>query len=159
MPPGIYKRKPRPFRERFEKKIGNMDDCWQWEGSKSNLGYGHFFMRGKLEQAHRASWKIYKGIIPKGKCVCHTCDNRLCVNPKHLWLGTQADNVKDMMMKGRGIKATPEKNGSAKLTWDKVEKIRNLYKTGNYYYKDLANMFNVCESQIKRINNYWSWKI
>lgn len=159
MPPGIYKRILKPFKLRFEKKIGNKDNCWEWIGNISLLGYGHFFMNGKLEQAHRAAWKIYKGKIPKGICVCHTCDNPSCVNPKHLWLGTQTENIRDMMKKGRGMKADSAKNGGAKLNWNQVEKIRKLYKTGDYFYKELANMFGVCESQIKRIMNNWSWKI
>ena len=159
MPPGIYKRKPRPFRERFEKKIGNMDDCWEWIGGLSQFGYGHFFMRGKLEQAHRASWKIYKGKIPKGLCVCHTCDNRKCVNPKHLWLGTRNDNIQDMIKKGRATKADPEDNGSAILNWELVNKIRQIRREKRIYYKDLAVMFNVHYATIKRIILNKSWKI
>lgn len=158
MPPGIYKRKPRPFRERFEKKIGDMTDCWEWIGTKSATGYGQFFMQGKLEQAHRASWKIYNGKIPKGKCVCHGCDNRLCVNPYHLWLGTQADNVKDMMEKGRGIKASSENNGGVKLSWAEVDAIRNLYPQMKSHRK-LAKQFRISRRQISRIVRNLSWKV
>lgn len=159
MPPGIYKRKLKSFKERFEKKIGNKNNCWIWIGRKSIFGYGQFFMKGKLEQAHRASWKIYKGIIPRKLCVCHSCDNRSCVNPKHLWLGTRNDNVQDMIKKGRDRKAPSDKNGSAKLTWQKVNKIRKIRKEKKVYYKDLAKMFNVHYATIKRIITNKTWNI
>lgn len=157
MPPGIYNRILKPLKPRFEKSIGNRDNCWEWVGGTSVLGYGHFFMKGKLEQAHRASWKIYKNKIPKGLCVLHKCDNRKCVNPKHLWLGTQKDNIKDMIKKGRDKKASSDRNGGAKLNWNQVDEIRKIRKEEGTYYKDLAKMFNVHYATIKRIITKKSW--
>lgn len=162
---GIYKRKRKSVSVLFESKFSipypiNNKDCWEWKTRISPFGYGQFATtEGKTWQAHRFSYQLYKGEIPKNMCVCHTCDNRRCVNPKHLWLGTRNDNIQDMIKKGRAYKADSEDNGSAKLSWANVNKIRELYKTGKFFYKDLGKKFNVCESTIKRIMNNWSWKI
>ena len=146
MPTGIYQRKRKSVLERFEKYIDKNGDCWEWKGKISPFGYGQFSVSwGECWQAHRLAFKLYKKEIPKGMCVCHTCDNRKCVNPKHLWLGTRNDNNQDMIKKGRAMKAKPEDNGSAKLNWVDVNDIRRLYKTNRFYYKDLARKFHVCE--------------
>lgn len=165
MPTGIYKRKRKLVSELFESKFTipyPLGDklCWEWKAKISPFGYGQFATtKGKTWQAHRFSYQLYKGGIPKNMCVCHTCDNRRCVNPNHLWVGTRNDNIQDMIKKGRAYKADSEDNGSAKLNWDNVAKIRELYKTGNYFYRDLGKKFKVCESTIKRIINNWSWKL
>lgn len=77
-------------------------DCWIWQGSTNNIGYG-FIRDGKnMRTAHRVSYEEHIGPIPYGMCVCHTCDNPLCINPNHLWLGTRKQNSRDMIVKGRG---------------------------------------------------------
>jgi len=86
--------------------IDESTGCWLWTGSKNQLGYGMIQRRNKEVgilnlSAHRASYEHHKGPIPDGMKVCHTCDVRHCVNPAHLWLGTQADNMQDMQDKGR----------------------------------------------------------
>jgi hypothetical protein len=160
MPTGVYKRKSKPIRERFESKFvkGNDDECWEWQARISPFGYGQFAINpGNIPQAHRFSYELYLRKIPKGMCVLHRCDNRKCVNPKHLWLGTQQENIKDMILKKRDKKATPDKNGGAKLTWEQVNEIRKIRREKGTYYKDLAKMFNVHYATIKRIILKKSW--
>lgn len=90
-------------------QIRGRDECWIWLGSKNRnkAGYGRIERNGKKEVVHRIAYKIYYGIDPNDLCVCHTCDNSMCVNPRHLFLGTHADNMRDMKAKGRAI--SPQK--------------------------------------------------
>lgn len=93
-----------PFKERFEEKIFySPDGCWYWTGERLKIGYGRTYNNKTYEYAHRASYRIYKQ-DPTGMLVCHHCDNPLCVNPDHLFLGTHRDNTRDMMRKNRGSK-------------------------------------------------------
>jgi hypothetical protein len=75
--------------------------CWEWLGSKNVRGYGNAEFRREKLPAPRLAYRTFKGLIPKGMLVCHTCDNPGCINPEHLWLGTVADNARDMALKGR----------------------------------------------------------
>lgn len=80
---------------------GQFDDCWPWLGTVGHHGYGRVSWNGRAHQAHRVSWMLTRGPIPVGMVICHSCDNPICVNPNHLWMGTQRDNVDDCKSKGR----------------------------------------------------------
>lgn len=161
-----------PLRPRFNAKWipEPYSGCWLWTGSvKSStipgtLVYGEIHYMKKLMLAHRASWLLHKGEIPNGLDVLHHCDTPLCVNPDHLWLGTQKDNVDDMIKKGRKFIARGERAGSAKLTEDEVRQIRSLYRPGKAPFKndfgiyELARQFGVSSSCVwSIIKGHW-WR-
>ena len=88
--------------ERFFKYVKKTNTCWVWTGCRVSNRYGNILINGKHTLAHRYSYELHKGKIANGLYVCHKCDNGLCVNPDHLFLGTQLDNMRDMIKKGRG---------------------------------------------------------
>lgn len=90
------------LKKRFLVKVRKTDACWVWEGSQASNGYGSFSIKKSI-RAHRLSWMLYRGDIPAGLFVCHKCDNPPCVNPAHLWLGTNQENVIDSVKKGRWL--------------------------------------------------------
>lgn len=88
--------------KRFWSHVDKTDGCWLWTGAdKGALGHGRFYVKGKRTKVHRFSWELANGPIPPGLFVLHRCDNGACVRPDHLFLGTQADNIRDMDSKGR----------------------------------------------------------
>lgn len=97
------------FESHFSVSLG----CWLWKGCKTIGGYGRFNVGKRvIKMAHRVSYELYVGPIPKGFQVCHSCDVRHCVRPSHLWIGTQTDNMLDMYKKNRHVKMSGEKNPS-----------------------------------------------
>ena len=154
--------------ERFWEKVAVLgpDDCWEWLGCKNYFGYGVFHLHGNTNLlAHRMSMYIEVGEIGEhdshyGMCVCHKCDNPGCVNPNHLFIGTQRENMKDMENKKRKSYETGkigELNNSAKLTEPEVLEIRDKYATGLYYQKTLALEYGVTQPLIGYIVRREIW--
>lgn len=138
------------------------NECWEWRGTRSPRGYGMFRIKvqGVWTNRHatRVTWELMHGPIPDGYNVCHKCDNPPCVNPKHLFLGTQSDNAQDMIRKGRNNAAVGERQGNAKLTWADVKQIRSLYQPRIFGLKRLSKMFGVHNVTILRIIQGRMWK-
>lgn len=148
------------MRSRFWEKVDRRgpNDCWEWRGATGKGGYGSFWANGGSAKSHRVAYELEVGKIPQGVgyhgfCVCHTCDNRKCVNPTHLFLGTNAENVADRNAKGRTVRG--EASGKAKLTADEVENIRALYPGETQ--KFIADLFGVSRSQIAAIVRNEQW--
>jgi hypothetical protein len=120
-----------------------------------NKGYPQIRIGGIVCGIHRLVWEYYKGKIPKGLCVLHSCDNRICVNIKHLFLGTNFDNAQDAVSKGRNSKG--EKHGRAKLTEKKITQIRFLLKKGLAQAR-VAYLYDVTPQLICMINSNKIWK-
>ena len=153
--------------DRFNKSyiVDKETECWNWIKSLYHQGYGKidFSKNGKRKslRAHRLSYELFKGTIPKNLLICHSCDNPKCVNPEHLWLGTYKDNVEDMDNKGRRAKKYKwkiygELHFAAKLKNYQVVEIREKLAKG-YKGCDLAKEFGVCKQTISSIKNGKRW--
>lgn len=131
------------------------DNCMLWLNAKNLDGYGHVKYNGRTENVHRIVWSYYHGPIPEGMCVCHTCDNPSCINPDHLFVGTRADNSRDMVEKGR--QARGSKHTSTHLTDIDVISIRASYASGARL-RVLAEQYSVSISTMWKIvtGKYWS---
>lgn len=141
---------------KFWSLVDTQGDCWLWQGGRNKVGYG---MVGKHSRAHRVAWMLTNGPIPKGMCVCHRCDIRHCVNPNHLFLGTIAENNRDMWTKGRGTipPAVGIRNPRCKLTEKQVLKLRELHATGQHSYRALAAQFNITYGMVGHIIRGMCW--
>lgn len=142
---------------RFWSKVKKTKKCWNFLAAFTRDGYGQLGIDGSMRRAHRISWILKHGKIPKGKYVLHTCDNRKCVNPKHLFIGNQKDNMVDMMNKGRNADTSGENNGRHRLDKNAIKVIKILYKDG-MSQKDIANKFYVGRSTISHLLVGDTWK-
>jgi hypothetical protein len=146
-------------------RSGDRGACWTWRGRTNRrrngaISYGAFSVTGKDYSSHRLSWLLSKGDIPDGLCVCHRCDNVTCVNPDHLFLGTQSENMRDCISKGRDkiLHGLPgESHGYAKLTEGDVLEIRRLLASG-VSCASLGRQYRVNQKTIYWIQIRRNWK-
>lgn len=136
----------------YTDKSGGPDSCWPWTGALQG-GYGIISFNRRYKLAHRAAYEEFVGPIPAGECVCHSCDNPPCINPNHLWTGTNQDNVDDCVKKGRQINLRGSKHGNAVLTEDIVRDIRASEEPNPI----LAERYGVHHSQISNIRLRKQW--
>lgn len=126
--------------------------CLEWEGPVGGTGYGYIGYEGKQWRTHRLAYKLKHGEIPSGLFVLHKCDNKRCCNPDHLYLGTNDDNMRDVVGRGRrkGINAG-EKNGRAKLVMAQIAEIRSTYAAGGISQEKLSAQYGVSQDAISKI--------
>lgn len=154
---------PRDLGERFWSKVDRRgpDECWEWQAFRSKKGYGKMLLGSRAdstnrkEYAHRIAWMLEHGSMPKA-CVLHRCDNPPCCNPAHLRDGTQQENSRDMVERGRGVSRPPrgESNPRAKLT---EEAVNEILMTGAKA-ADLARKFGVSKSLVVAVRKRRAWK-
>lgn len=137
--------------------IPDLFSCWEWISSKTRKGYGIFWYHNIRKTAHRISYELYKGEIPKGLCVCHKCNNSSCVNPAHLYAGTNQDNMNDKVKASRQSHSFGERSGTAKLTEKQVLEIFELIKN-NVSFKDIAKKYNIKPTSVSNFNIGIGWK-
>lgn len=172
--------------ERFWSQVDKSGNCWLWVGLKNVGGYGRIRVDGQQTTAHRFSYELHYGPIPDGMLVCHKCDTPACVNPSHLFLGTNLDNIQDRTQKGRTAsgdanasrkypekrpkgkthwaylqphkKLVGERNGRAKMTRKQVEQLKQLWKTGEYTKVKLGKIFGITDVEAGKIIRSEAWK-
>jgi len=148
---------------KYGKTMNHMETpCWEWTASLRS-GYGQFTYPQKQMFAHRFSWLVHCGEIPEGDhygttCVLHKCDNRKCVNPEHLFLGSNVDNIADKMSKGRHVVCVGEQCYNSKLSDSQVLEIREKYVPRKYTLLQIANDYDVDQSTIRAIIKRKAWR-
>lgn len=144
---------PQSLEERlFGRAKVSESGCWEWQNAKFKHGYGKIGVNGRADYTHRVAYRLVKGQIPDKMLVMHTCDNKICINPDHLTIGSCQDNVDDMIAKGRAGR------GCSKLTIEKAREIRLLYATGQYTQNELGEKFGVTFGNISCIVLNKSWR-
>lgn len=165
--------RPNPI-ARLMANVDKSSGCWIWTGGRTSGGYGSISVRGKKVYVHRLAWQLFKGPIPPGMDVLHSCDNPPCFNPEHLFTGDQRDNARDMVAKGRcrfnchsgdehhfckhpELVPRGERAGGSRLSEEQVLQIRALYDPGKYGYRKLAARFGVSHVNIAFIVKHQTW--
>ena len=136
-------------RERFFRYVQITDTCWLWKGGLTHNGYGRYKINYRSVKAHRFSWELHFGKIPENALILHTCDNPKCVNPKHLEIGTQLDNVRDCQLKGRKF---------CKLKPEQVLEIAEFLRKNTATEHQLAVLYGVSYDSIAAIRDRKAWE-
>lgn len=146
------------LRKSLERNVIKKSDneCWGWK-IQEERGYGQAKFMGKHISASKASYIVYKGEIPEGMFVCHSCDVRECINPLHLWLGTPKDNQQDMIKKGRNRNSKGSDHGQSKLTEEQVIDIRKRLLNGESGIS-ITKLFNISSVLVSMIKKNKRWK-
>lgn len=144
-------RKTKSLEERLIAGFKKSGECWVWNKSVASSGYGQIRLNYKNLRANRASYMVFKGEIPVGMVVRHTCDNKLCINPDHLILGSCKDNSQDMVERDRQAKGV--RNGRCKLSEKEVQEI----KDSTISYSQLAKKFGISKGHVHRIKTGVAW--
>lgn len=149
------------WEKRFERHYERLSDeeCWTWRSSLSSAGYGRFRLDGKARIASRIAYEIANGPIPAGMCVLHSCDNRACVNPSHLRVGSHQENMDDRNSKGRasGGSLRGDRHPKSKISREQAELIRKIAGEAAVSQKAIASMFGISQSVVSEIKNGKSW--
>jgi predicted XRE-type DNA-binding protein len=140
---------------RFWTKARRDGDCWRWRAGSMSHGYGCFHIQGRALYAHRVAYLLTYGHLPEKGSICHRCDHPWCINPAHLFAGSQADNLADMARKGRSARG--ERNAHARLTAEDVAEIRRLSRMSHVTQAELARRFGVQRPAISRIISGTRW--
>jgi hypothetical protein len=143
--------------DRFLAKVVKTEGCWLWTARKTPQGYGRFGYQGENRLAHRVAFELFKAPFASGLHVLHRCDNPGCVNPDHLFLGTNAANVEDKVSKGRAQRLEGERNGRSKLTEADVLAIRDAVARG-VHRQELARLYGVAPMHINSVAARRSWR-
>lgn len=136
--------------DRFWSKVDCSGNCWIWTAAKDSNGYGAFKVGGKKRNAHVISFLLSGRVIHAGEDVCHSCDNRKCVRPSHLFAGSRSVNVRDMFAKGRQPLHN-KINPFRKLTNEEASKARELYASGQHTERGLARLFGLHRRALRRL--------
>lgn len=159
----IYWERFKTPQERFWSRVdksGGEDSCWNWIAAKDKNGYGNFrcHYKEKEQRSHRHAWVFTNGKIPESMCVLHKCDNPSCCNPKHLFIGTNLDNMLDKTRKGRNNAPVGERAGLTKLTEKQVLEMREMFASGLLTQRAIAKKFSVGYKAVNKIVHRQRWK-
>lgn len=152
------------LKKSYDKHVIRKDGCWDWKGPKDKGGYPVMSCRAGIgsDRGHRSSWVIHNGKIPEKMFVCHKCDNPICTNPEHLWLGTHKENNDDKISKGRAKYKSPpimkgSSNPSSRLSEEQITEIKLLIGKG-LTSRDIGKQYGVSKTTILRIKTGETWK-
>jgi len=145
--------------DRFWAKVDRRgpNECWEWKEYRDRDGYGAFNLGGRPYGSHRISLLLATGAIPDGMLACHKCHNPACVNPRHLYWGTPADNVRDMIEAGRERYLFGEDNPCSRLSWDEVRRIRDDYARGVLSQAKMGEEYGLSQRAISKVVRNETW--